>query len=149
MSRTRKDQITTNRHSLLRSLLARGDVEEAGKRAADWGIDILDVRLPANFDGPPEVLRGPVSAPEETPPSPIPSSPSTPSAPIQSRWPVETDLVVEGQPINPRMLVVRLPDQRRATMWKRGTTYPVRAMVKGRLVDQVGSDAYYEPIVDW
>lgn len=147
------DRININRRSILRSLLVRGDVEEAGRKAVEWNIDILDIRLPADAEAPPEVIAPPDEAmkqviePKPHAP-PLPSSPDTPPAPIESRWPVETDLVVVGQPINPRMLVVRLPDQRRATLWKRGTTFPVHAMVRAKLVDQVGADAYYEPIIN-
>ena len=155
MSRKGKaaDQINVNRRAILRSLLVRGEVEEAGKRAHEWGIDILDIRLPADADAPPEVVAEPDEVMkqiiEPKPPAPeIPTSPATPPAPIEEKWPAETDVVIVGQPPNPRMLVVRLPDQRRAVMWKRGTTHPVHAMVRVKLADQVGSDAYYEPVVN-
>jgi hypothetical protein len=155
MSRKEKpaDRVNINRRNILRSLLVRGEVEEAGKRAHEWGIDILDIRLPADADAPPEVVAEPDEVMkqiiEPKPPAPeIPTSPAAPSAPIESKWPAETDVVIVGQPPNPRMLVVRLPDQRRAVMWKRGTTHPVHAMVRVKLADQVGSDAYYEPVVN-
>ena len=146
------DQINVNRRSILRSLLVRGNVEEAGRRAQEWGIDILDIRLPADADAPPEVIEEPdevmkqVIEPKPHAPE-ILTSPATPPPPIEHKWPAETDVVVLGQPPNPRMQVVRLPDQRRALMWKRGTTHPVHAMVRVRLIDQVGPDAYYEPII--
>ena len=146
------DQININRRNILRSLLVRGEVEEAGRKATEWGIDILDIRLPADADAPPEVVAEPdevmkqIIEPKPHAPE-IPTSPATPLAPIEEKWPAETDVVIVGQPPNPRMLVVRLPDQRRAVMWKRGTTHPVHAMVRVKLADQVGSDAYYEPVI--
>lgn len=155
MSRKLKpvDQININRRSILRSLLVRGDVEEAGRRANEWGIDILDIRLPADADAPPEVVAEPDESMKQViepkPHAPVlPTSPAAPPPPIESKWPAETDVVIVGQPPNPRMLVVRLPDQRRAVMWKRGTTHPVHAMVRVKLADQVGSDAYYEPVIN-
>lgn len=155
MSRKGKavDQINVNRRNILRSLLVRGEVEEAGKKAHEWGIDILDIRLPADADAPPEVVAEPDEAMKQViepkPHAPvIPTSPATPPAPIEHKWPTETDVIIVGQPPNPRMLVVRLTDQRRAVMWKRGTTHPVHAMVRVKLIDQVGSDAYYEPVMN-
>lgn len=151
MSRTPKQNINANRKRILRQMLIQGNVEEAGQKSAEWGIDILDIRLPADAEAPPEVVQPPdesmkqVLEPKPHAPE-LPTSPLAIPPPIQTRWPEESDLVIQGQPINKRLALARLPDQRRVLMWKRNGQYPASCKVRARLCDQVGPDAYYEPV---
>lgn len=119
-------------------------------KAAEWGIDIEDVKLNATAFAPAEMttpleesLQAALGPKPEAPE--LPTSPDAPPVPSITRWPAEVDLVVEGQPINKRMVLARLPDQRRVTMWKRNGQYPLNCKVRARLCDQVGTEAYYEP----
>lgn len=144
-------KLTVYRRHVIRQLLHRGEVEEAGIRAAKWGIDIEDVKLTSNAFVPAEFAKPLDKELEEAisikapPPPELPTSPTAPSIPAINRWPAEVDLVVEGQPINKRMVLARLPDRRQVMMWKRNGQYPINCKVKARLCDQVGTDAYYEP----
>ena len=145
-------QMERSRKHIIRQLWARGDIEGAGAKALEWNIDIEDCKLPADFPVPPEISK-PVSKEAEAamkpkpPAPPLPSSPDVPPPAIAERWPEEADLVVHGQPINSRMVSVKLTDGRRAILWKRGGNFPQWAKVRGRLCDQVGPDAYYEPVM--
>ena len=145
-------QIERTRRHIIRQLWARGEIEEAGAKAQEWGIDIEDCKLPADSAVPAELTTPPDESLQEImrpkDPAPVlPTSPDVPPPAISERWPEMTDLVVQGQPINTRMVSVKLPDGRRAILWKRGGNFTQWAKVRGRLCDQVGPEAYYEPVV--
>lgn len=151
---SRKKQLgmqAASRRHIIRGLLSRGEIEEAGMKCSEWGIDISECRLPADNEAVPELLQEAspelVQAMESKAPPPPPLPSPEIELPIASRWPVETDLVMSGQPVNRRMMLATLPDGRKAMMWKRGSNFPVFSKVRARLCDQVGPDAYYEPVV--
>ena len=55
-------------------------------------------------------------------------------------------MVVASHPLNKRLYVIKLDDGRRASLWRMGASFPVGAGVRVKLVEQVGDQAYYEPI---
>lgn len=151
MSKKTQNQMEKTRRHILRKMITNGEIEDAGQRAAEWGIDLSEVRINAFHNAPAEVTD-PVTQKllqEELLPAVPPPPAELPSPEVMTemtqKWPAEADLVVIGHPINARMVLVRLPDQRRARLWKRGGRFPIHCVVRGRLCDQVGEDAYYEP----
>lgn len=142
-----------SRKEMIRKLLARGEIEEAGMKCSEWDIALEDCRMDPGMETVPELATEPdeemkLAMESKAPPPPVlPNAPTVQPAPISERWPAETDVVVYGQPINRRMALVKLADGRQAMMWKRGANFPERSKVRVKLCDQVGPDAYYEPAV--
>lgn len=151
MNKKAQNKLIISRKHILRKMLINGEVEEAGMRAAEWGIELADVRINAFHDAPAEVidpdslklLQEELIPNTPPPPAPLPSPEVVTEMTV--KWPAETDLVITAHPINARLVAVRLPDYRKALMWRRGGRFPIGCMVKGRLCDQVGPEAYYEP----
>lgn len=135
------------REQIIVDLLAKGELEEAGTKAEEWGMEIsgLTTDRPAEDPVLPDTLPDtPPDTSPDTPPTPL--SPDTHEPPLPpSGWPEISDLVITSHPINKRMMVATLPDRRRVTLWKQGVTFPVGAMVRAKLYEVVGDEAYYEP----
>lgn len=127
------DNTLVRRRSLIREMLVKGDVEKAGQKAEEWGINIEDCKLIAQMEAPPEVVLPP-GVPAAKPP-----------VPKREEWPKHTDLFVYAYPINKRMVIVRLPDKREAYLWRSSNQqYPIGARIRGILLETVGPQAYYE-----
>lgn len=127
----------------IREMLARGEIEEAGAKANEWNLTIEDCQMESHMDGTPEmVLDKPIKpatklAVEKVEPPP--------PAPDMSSWPVETEAYVYAYPINKRQILIKLKDGRQAHFWRSSTQqYPIGALLKVRLMDRVGPEAYYE-----
>lgn len=151
MSKKAQNKLIISRKHLLRKMLVNGEIEEAGMRAAEWGIELSDVRINAFHNAPAEVID-PDSLKvmqEELMPATPPTPAALPSPEVVTemtvKWPALVDLVITAHPTNARLVTAKLPDQRKTLMWRRGGRFPVGCMVRARLCDQVGPEAYYEP----
>lgn len=154
MSR-RKDAKTALLHTRqqeLKTLVQDGRMDEAMESAQQWGLDVdsvLEAVGSGESDTPlaPYPMRNlePAAIPEVKPdPEPI-STPPTPPPPSPF-WPEIADVVVAAHPLNKRLYVVKLNDGRRASLWRMGGVFPVGAGLRAKLVEQIGDQAYYEPI---
>lgn len=127
------DRTKVLRRAQLRDLLSKGAIEEAGKKAEKWGMDIEECKLIHEMDGPPEVIL---------PPGVVPPQPVEPE---EKPWPKKTSVFVYAYPINRRMIIVRLPDKREALFWRSSNQqYPIGAELKAKLLETVAKEAYYE-----
>lgn len=65
--------------------------------------------------------------------------------PIINGWPVQADAEVVRYCINRRLVAVKLPDGREASMWKARRNYPIGFKATVRLVEWAG-DPIYEDV---
>lgn len=145
MSR-RKDAKTALLHTRqqeLKTLVQDGRMDEAMESAQRWGLDV-DAVLDAVGQEPGSPTPPTPSAVQIEEPA-IPTPPIPPEPP-KELWPSITDAVVSAHPLNKRLYVIKLNDGRRASLWRMGGVFPVGAGVRVKLVEQVGDQAYYEPI---
>ena len=150
-----KTALLHTRQAELKTLVEGGRMDEAMESAQKWGMDV-DAVLDAVGSGEsdPPLAPLPVSNPEpvavtEVKPDSEPiSTPPTHLPPISPApiWPEVADVVVASHPLNKRLYVIKLDDERRASLWRMGASFPVGAGIRVKLVEQVGDQAYYEPI---
>ncbi len=137
-----KAALLQSRQHELNTLVQAGRMDEAMESAQKWGLDVdavLDAvgQEPGTLPTPPTFFLETANSVE---------APTPPPAPEPPLWPETADVVIASHPLNKRLYVIRLNDGRRASLWRMGGVFPVGAGLRAKLVEQIGDQAYYEPI---
>jgi hypothetical protein len=160
---TKEEKIAKQRRSnataRVRTLMIAGRTADAEAYAAEQGFDVFDARLGPEYQNAAEPMfaaleaarNAPVALPDAAPvmdigDESVEAESMVAAAPESiNGWPVLTDAVVWGFPPNRGMVVIELPDRRRASMWRaRNATYRIFMKLRARIVKTEGDPIYEE-----
>lgn len=145
----------------IRLLLLEDKIADAEIFAQKTGINIFDARLApeyknaaepifaaleARYKAETEAANAPVAVPEASEPIATPSETFDVAEPVKefvNGWPKQTEAVVWGYCPNKLMVIIELPDKRKASMWKgRGNNWKIYDRCRA-VLDRANADPIY------
>ncbi len=149
-----------NQKAQIRALLMAGDVSGAEAVATKGGFDIFAARLAPVYKNVCEPFFvaleqtyaagkdfaggvQPVVSPVEVPAVTEPPAPIEPDATEVNGWPTRTPAVIWSFPPNKKLVVIQLPDKRRASMYRGRKTWAIHDKLTAKLVS-AQADPIYE-----